>query len=279
MLSNQVEQCMVEAFRQARKTGHGHVTIEHLLLAILDTPEVCEILRACRCDPLKLKQQLEEHLVNSTPPRPDEAKGCELPPTFEVQPTLGLQRVLQRAVFHVQSSGNKKEVGVANVLVAIFSEKQSHAAYLLNQQNITRLDVVNYISHGLTPYSGKGPQAAMLTGKDANDFANHWVTAWNSHDLDEIMSHYSTDIVLVSPVAAKILNDPSGMVHGKEALRAYFRRGLEAYPNLKFELIDVMWGVSSVVLYYVNQKGTKTGELMEMDTDVKVIRVVANYND
>jgi predicted ester cyclase len=69
------------------------------------------------------------------------------------------------------------------------------------------------------------------------------------------------------------------VVKGKETLRAYFRRGLEAYPNLKFELIDVMWGASSIVLYYVNQKGTKTGEFMEIDTDLKVTRVVANYND
>jgi ketosteroid isomerase-like protein len=119
----------------------------------------------------------------------------------------------------------------------------------------------------------------MLTRKDATEFANHWMKAWNSHDLDEIMLHYSSDIVLVSPVAAKILNDPSGLVKGKEAVRAYFRRGLEAYPNLKFELVDVMWGLSSIVLYYVNQKGSKTGEFMEINTDVKVTRVVANYND
>lgn len=118
----------------------------------------------------------------------------------------------------------------------------------------------------------------MLTKKDANEFADHWVKAWNSHDLDEIMLHYSTDIVLVSPAAAKILNDPSGVVKGKEALRAYFKRGLEAYPNLKFELLEVMWGISSIVLYYVNQKGTRTGEFMETDADVKVTRVVANYN-
>ena len=92
------------------------------------------------------------------------------------------------------------------------------------------------------------------------------------------MSHYDSNVVLVSPVAVKILNDSSGTVKGKEALRIYFQRGLEAYPNLKFELVDVMWGVSSVVLYYVNQKGTKTGEFMEIDTDGKVVRVVANYN-
>jgi len=82
----------------------------------------------------------------------------------------------------------------------------------------------------------------------------------------------------VSPVAAKLLNDASGTVKGKEALRKYFKRGLEAYPNLKFELVDVMWGLSSVVLYYVNHKGSKTGEFMEVDTNGKIIKVVANYN-
>jgi len=118
----------------------------------------------------------------------------------------------------------------------------------------------------------------MLTAEDAQEFAKHWVEAWNSHNLDVIMSHYAADVVLVSPVAAKILNDPSGTLKGREAVRAYFRRGLEAYPNLKFELIDLMWGLSSVVLYYVNQNGTRTGEFMEMDADTNVIRVVANYN-
>jgi len=104
------------------------------------------------------------------------------------------------------------------------------------------------------------------------------VEAWNSHDLDEIMSHYTAQAVLVSPVAAKILNDPSGTVKGKEAIRGYFKRGLDAYPSLEFDLIDVMFGLSSVVLYYVNQKGTKTGEFMEFDTEGKVVRVVANYS-
>ena len=119
----------------------------------------------------------------------------------------------------------------------------------------------------------------MLTADDARDLASHWIQAWNAHDLDEIMSHYADDVVLVSPAAAKILNDPSGMVKGKAALRAYFKRGLDVYPNLKFDLIDVMSGVSSVVLYYTNQKGGKTGEFMEIDSTGKVVRVVANYND
>jgi hypothetical protein len=118
----------------------------------------------------------------------------------------------------------------------------------------------------------------MLTEKEAKEFAQHWVQAWNSHDLDEIMRHYSESVVLVSPVAAKLLNDPSGTVIGKEALRAYFARGLEAFPTLRFELLDVMWGLSSVVLYYINQKRTKTGEFMEIGIGGKVVRVVANYN-
>jgi len=118
----------------------------------------------------------------------------------------------------------------------------------------------------------------MLTEDKTRNLARHWIEAWNSHDLDAIMSHYGPEVVLVSPVAARILNDPSGTVKGKEALRAYFKKGLEVYPNLRFELMDVMWGLSSVVLYYVNQKGTKTGEFMELDSNGKVVRVVANYN-
>ena len=142
MLSNELEYCLNDAFHQAREARHEYLTVEHLLLAILDTPKVREILKACGADLVKLKQDLKDHLEQSTP-KLDEAEDNE------VQPTLWFQRVLQRAVFHVQSSG-KKEVGVGNVLVAIFSEKQSHAVYLLNRQNISRLDVVNYISHGLS---------------------------------------------------------------------------------------------------------------------------------
>jgi ATP-dependent Clp protease ATP-binding subunit ClpA len=142
VLSNELEYCLNDAFHQAREARHEYLTVEHLLLAILDTPKVREILRACGSDLTKLKQELKEHIDQSTP-RLEEGEERE------VQPTLGFQRVLQRAVFHVQSSG-KKEVGVANVLVAIFSEKQSHAVFLLNRQHVTRLDVVNYISHGLS---------------------------------------------------------------------------------------------------------------------------------
>ena len=119
----------------------------------------------------------------------------------------------------------------------------------------------------------------MVTGEWARDFANEWVGAWNAHDLEAILGHYADGVVLNSPVAAKLLNDPSGNVRGKEGLRAYFSKGLEAFPNLKFELVDVMWGLNSVVLYYVNQRGTTTGEFMEIDADGKVVRVVANYGE
>jgi ketosteroid isomerase-like protein len=119
----------------------------------------------------------------------------------------------------------------------------------------------------------------MLTHETAHSLAKHWIAAWNAHDLDEIMSHYDEQVILVSPIAAKILDDSSGIVKGKEALRAYFKKGLEVYPNLKFELLEVMWGISSVVFYYVNQKGTKSGELMEIGAAGLVTNVIAHYND
>jgi len=142
VLSNELEYCLNDAFHRAREARHEYLTVEHLLLAILDTPKVREILRACGADLTKLKQELKDHVDQATP-------HVEESEEREVQPTLGFQRVLQRAVFHVQSSG-KKEVGVGNVLVAIFSEKQSHSVFLLNRQHVARLDVVNYISHGLS---------------------------------------------------------------------------------------------------------------------------------
>ena len=117
----------------------------------------------------------------------------------------------------------------------------------------------------------------MTTELEAIEFARQWVAAWNSHDLDAIMSHYDADVVLTSPAAAKILEDPSGTVEGISALRNYFKRGLELYPNLHFELLDVMHGLSSIVVCYKNQKGTKTAEFMECGKNGKIIRVVANY--
>jgi ATP-dependent Clp protease ATP-binding subunit ClpA len=142
VLSSELEMCLNEAFHQAREARHEFLTVEHLLLAILDTPRVREVLRACGADLPKLRDELKHHIDETTPRI---ASGEER----EVQPTLGFQRVLQRAVFHVQSSG-KKEVGVGNVLVSIFTEKQSHAVFLLSKHDVTRLDVVNFVSHGLS---------------------------------------------------------------------------------------------------------------------------------
>jgi predicted ester cyclase len=114
--------------------------------------------------------------------------------------------------------------------------------------------------------------------EEAWDFANHWVAAWNAHDLDLIMSHYEDAIELTSPVAAQLLGTPDGRVVGKSALRSYFQRGLEAYPDLHFHLEDVLWGVNSVVLLYKNQKGTHAAEFMELSAGGKVARVTANYS-
>ncbi len=117
-----------------------------------------------------------------------------------------------------------------------------------------------------------------MTRDEAWKLANNWVAAWNAHDLDLIMTHYDDAIELTSPVAALLLGTPGGKVVGKANLRAYFQRGLEAYPELCFRLEEVLWGINSVVLYYTNQKGTRAAEFMELSTIGKVARVVANYN-
>lgn len=118
----------------------------------------------------------------------------------------------------------------------------------------------------------------MTTEADATAFALEWIAAWNSHDLEAILSHYDPNVVLISPVAAKILGDPSGIVSGIAALRNYFKKGLELFPELRFELFDVMFGLSSIILCYKNQKDTKSAEFMEFGKNGKVIRVVANYS-
>jgi ketosteroid isomerase-like protein len=118
----------------------------------------------------------------------------------------------------------------------------------------------------------------MLTKEEAHQFAREWVAAWNGHDLDRIMSHYEEDVELVSPVAAQLLGRSDGRVTGKADLRAYFQRGLAAYPSLQFDLKEVLWGVGSLVLYYANQRGSHTGEYMELSPQGKVSRVVANYS-
>jgi ATP-dependent Clp protease ATP-binding subunit ClpA len=157
VLSGELEYCLNQAFRQARTQRHEFLTVEHLLLGLLDTPRVREVLEGCGAQLERLATELREHIANNTP---ELAVGEDR----EVQPTLGFQRVLQRAVFHVQSSG-KKEVGVVNVLVAIFSEKQSHAVYLLGRQNVTRLDIVNFISHGFGKSGESRPEGEEATAE------------------------------------------------------------------------------------------------------------------
>ncbi len=142
MLSKELEFTLNAAFKEAREKRHEFMTVEHLLLALIDNPGAAKVLRACGAELEKLRRDLRTYLDESTP-----MLGAK--DERETQPTLGFQRVLQRAVFHVQSSG-KKEVTGANVLVAIFGERESQAVYFLNKQNITRLDIVNYISHGIS---------------------------------------------------------------------------------------------------------------------------------
>lgn len=142
MLNKELEETLNEAFRNARAKRHEFLTVEHLLLALLNNESACSVLEACGIDFARLQKDLEV-FVDSTTPLIDEAT------TKDTQPTLGFQRVLQRAVFHVQSSGQGKVSG-ANVLVAIFSENESQAVYFLKSQNIARIDVVNFISHGIS---------------------------------------------------------------------------------------------------------------------------------
>jgi ATP-dependent Clp protease ATP-binding subunit ClpA len=149
MIAQELEVSLHMAFVEARQQRHEFITVEHLLLALLDNPSAAEVLRACAANIEDLRKNLTGFIKENTPVVP----GTD---DIDTQPTLGFQRVIQRAIMHVQSTSNgKKEVTGANVLVAIFGEKDSHAVYYLHQQGITRLDVVNYISHGIT----KAPQA------------------------------------------------------------------------------------------------------------------------
>jgi ATP-dependent Clp protease ATP-binding subunit ClpA len=157
MIAQELEVSLHMAFVEARQKRHEFITVEHLLLALLDNPTAAEVLRACAANIEDLRKHLTEFINAHTPT----VAGTE---EIDTQPTLGFQRVIQRAILHVQSSG-KKEVTGANVLVAIFGEKDSHAVYFLHQQGVTRLDVVNYISHGIT----KAPQTQQPKSTDADD--------------------------------------------------------------------------------------------------------------
>ncbi len=147
MFSKDLEYSIGQCYKRAREARHEFMTVEHLLLALLDNPSAEAVLKACHADFSRLRNELEQAISTSVARLADDDGR-------DTQPTLGFQRVLQRAVYHVQSSG-KKEVTGANVLVAIFGEKDSHAVYYLNQQDIARLDVVNYLSHGIAKHGGE----------------------------------------------------------------------------------------------------------------------------
>jgi ATP-dependent Clp protease ATP-binding subunit ClpA len=152
MIAQELEVSLHMAFVEARQKRHEFITVEHLLLALLDNPSAAEVLRACAANVEELRRELTNFIAEHTPTISGEEE-------IDTQPTLGFQRVIQRAILHVQSSG-KKEVNGANVLVAIFGEKDSHAVFFLQRQGISRLDVVNFISHGVTKTGGPATPGA-----------------------------------------------------------------------------------------------------------------------
>ena len=157
MLSKELETVLNDAFRTARSRRHEFITVEHLLLALLDDSAALTVLTACNVDIEALRGDLVEFIDSTTPLLGDEDDGRD------TQPTLGFQRVLQRAVFHVQSSG-KREVSGANILVAVFSEQESQAVYFLKSQDVSRLDVVNFITHGIA----KGEESEDSAGSSSD---------------------------------------------------------------------------------------------------------------
>jgi ATP-dependent Clp protease ATP-binding subunit ClpA len=163
MIAQELEVSLHMAFVEARQARHEFITVEHLLLALLDNPSAAEVLRACACNIEDLRKNLQNFIADNTPILPPNSEA-------DTQPTLGFQRVIQRAIMHVQSTSNgKKEVTGANVLVAIFGEKDSHAVYYLHQQGVTRLDVVNFISHGITKSGQAEDKAKPAAGEEAQD--------------------------------------------------------------------------------------------------------------
>src|SRR3954465_15942313 len=167
MIAQELEVSLHMAFVEARQQRHEFITVEHLLLALLDNPSAAEVLRACSANIAGLRKSLSNFIKDNTP----QVAGTD---DVDTQPTLGFQGVIQRAIMHVQSTGSgKKEVIAANVLVAIFGEKDSHAVYYLHQQGVTRLDVVNYIAHGIKksdpPESAKPGEGGSSEGEEGSE--------------------------------------------------------------------------------------------------------------
>ncbi|HIG79566.1 MAG TPA: ATP-dependent Clp protease ATP-binding subunit ClpA [Cycloclasticus sp.] len=176
MLNKELEKTLNDAFKRAHQMRHEFITVEHLLLAMMENKSACEVFQAAGGDVAAMTSEIESYLEQSTPIIPADIER-------ETQPTLGFQRVLQRAVFHVQSSG-KKEVTGANVLVAIFSEQDSQSVYLMSRQDVTRLDVVNFISHGI---------ARIDDDDDMADF-NESTTVENEETANDPLTKYTVNL-------------------------------------------------------------------------------------
>jgi ATP-dependent Clp protease ATP-binding subunit ClpA len=182
MIAQELEVSLHMAFVEARQQRHEFITVEHLLLALLDNPSAAEVLRACSANIDDLRKSLTNFIKDNTP----QVAGSD---EVDTQPTLGFQRVIQRAIMHVQSTGNgKKEVTGANVLVAIFGEKDSHAVYYLHQQGVTRLDVVNFIAHGIKksdpPEPAKSGESAPSGEQEEGGEKNEKASALEQYTLN-----------------------------------------------------------------------------------------------
>ena len=213
MLSKDLEATLNYAFKGARKKRHEFMTVEHLLLALLDNEVASSVLLACDCDLSRLRGELVEFVDATTPLIPESESS------LETQPTLGFQRVLQRAVFHVQSSG-KREVTGANVLVAIFSEQESQGVYFLKQQDVARIDVVNFITHGISKipgHSGRNESASeqqeeeAVTDKPANpldSFATNLNTEADAGRIDPLIGREDEVTRVVQVLSRRRKNNP-----------------------------------------------------------------------
>ena len=215
MIAQELEVSLHMAFVEARQKQHEFITVEHLLLAMLDNPSAAEVLKACGVDLDELRGVLTDFISEHTPRLAPHSDA-------DTQPTQGFQRVIQRAILHVQSSG-KKEVTGANVLVAIFGEKESHAVYFLNQRGVTRLDVVNYIAHGITktPQQKQEKAEAKDDGEDGERGAGR---ARRLHDQPQHAGEGRQDRSADRPRARARARDP-GAVPPAQEQPAAGRRG------------------------------------------------------
>jgi len=189
MIAQELEVSLHMAFVEARQARHEFITVEHLLLALLDNPSAAEVMRACAVNIDDLRKTLTNFITDNTPTVPGTSE-------VDTQPTLGFQRVIQRAIMHVQSASNgKKEVTGANVLVAIFGEKDSHAVYYLHQQGVTRLDVVNFISHGVRKDQQSEAQKSSEGAEDAQAEGHHKESPLDqfTHNLNKLAAEGKID--------------------------------------------------------------------------------------